>query len=442
MDERESETSVRYAVSAVHGIYGRMEFSDPKEAAKAFHEINAGDRPSVIRVRHGTAFSPGGSGQVIATTAGKAEAGQAMEYWKYSGNQDPAFDAAYRELAFPAQVGRVTDAVPLALEPIHRNGYTQPDRAEVEDVVTRAVEADPRRFIEMYKQDERSFGGRYVAADLFKETFEQYSASKEARNRYNAPVHNSAAVLSAALFRETLADKTHPERDTVIFLTGIPGAGKTSSVQAGTELPQNYRAVFEGQLSNPDTTKAKIQLVLDAGLRPVVIAVHARPESALGNTFKRFEEGGRGASINVMSSIQGGLPDSLREVHERFGDAVELRVYDYRDRLNPAILKGWEHLNVLRSEGNHEQIKQRLSNALEQHRAAGSITEANYRQASGAAPLERGSGMGSAHHAKHEAHGDGRSVPPGSRQETILTPVIKDQSSGVANKDKLPSRER
>lgn len=51
---------------------------------------------------------------------------------------------------------------------------------------------------------------------------------------------------------------------------------------------------------------------------------------------------GRGAtSINVMSNIQSGLPDSLEGVYKRFGEAVELLIFDHRDRLNPSLLLGW-----------------------------------------------------------------------------------------------------
>ena len=145
----------------------------------------------------------------------------------------------------------------------------------------------------MYAADPRSFGGRYVATDLFKETFAAYAASRESRNRYNAPVHNSAAVLSAEQFRRVLRQADDPARDTVVLLTGIPGAGKTSLVLAGGGLSPDTKAVFEGQLVKPETTIPKVQQVLDAGLRPVIIAVHATPESALRNTLKRFGEEGR-----------------------------------------------------------------------------------------------------------------------------------------------------
>ena len=54
------------------------------------------------------------------------------------------------------------------------------------------------------------------------------------------------------------------------------------------------------------------------------------PERALLNTLHRFETEGRGASIEAMASIQGRLPDGLRAIQARFGDAVELRIADRR----------------------------------------------------------------------------------------------------------------
>jgi hypothetical protein len=84
-----------------------------------------------------------------------------------------------------------------------------------------------------------------------KEMFPEYSASKEHRNRYNLPVHNAAAVLASAQFRLTIADDSDPERINAYFLTGVPGAGKTTSVLAnGNEFPPHARIIYEGQLAD------------------------------------------------------------------------------------------------------------------------------------------------------------------------------------------------
>jgi hypothetical protein len=79
----------------------------------------------------------------------------------------------------------------MTLEIIQCRQFSDPDRAAVQESVARAVEKDPDVFIDRYLSMEQSLGGRYVSADLFKETFEEYCASKDSRNRYNAPVHKT-----------------------------------------------------------------------------------------------------------------------------------------------------------------------------------------------------------------------------------------------------------
>lgn len=106
------------------------------------------------------------------------------------------------------------------METIRRGTFAQADRAAAQETVAQAVERDPDPFIAAYRQHPESFGGRYVGADLFKETFAEYRQSNEARNRYNTPVHNSAAVLASTLFNRMLHDRTDTSRDTAVFLTG------------------------------------------------------------------------------------------------------------------------------------------------------------------------------------------------------------------------------
>lgn len=285
----------------------------------------------------------------------------------------------------------------MSLESILRRQFDEDDRKLVQEQVIRAVIQNPERFIKAYNAYPYSFGGRYICADMFKEMFEQYSASKETRNRYNTPVHNAAAVLAAEQFRRIVSASDSPEKDTVVFLTGIPGAGKTSTVLEAHGLAHVHKAIFEGQLVKPEHSIPKIQQVLDQGLKPAIVVVHAMPEDALNNTFRRFDEVGRGASIDIMAMIQGGLPEGLKAINETFGKSVELDIRDVRDRNNPANLTGWEYLQTLSSEGNYEHVRHRLAAHLEQTRQAGLITEACYRQSAGLNPqrmvkqgLERG----------------------------------------------------
>lgn len=319
----------------------------------------------------------------------------------------------------------------MPLEPIRRRGAQEPDRAEVENQVIAAVEANPEPFLAAYQRHPSSFDGRYVCADLFKETFPQYAASPEARGRFNGVVHNSAAVLSSEQFRRVIADDSDPNRDTAIFLTGIPGAGKTSFVLAGGDLDPKTRVIFEGQLVNPATSIEKIGAAIDAGLKPVVLVVHPRPEDALANTFRRFTETGRGAGIGVMADIQGGLPEGLRAIERAYGDDVQLVVVDVRDRSRPQQHTGWNSLPVLQTEGNREQVHQRLSDALEAHRAAGTITDDCYRQATGLPPRAQHASVDQPGPRGREADARGRGdARPGGNPPVVTKPTDDGSYSG------------
>jgi hypothetical protein len=278
----------------------------------------------------------------------------------------------------------------VPLSPITRNQYPQLDRAEAQDRIAYAIEADPAPFFNQYKANPASHDGRYICSDLFKETFPEFAASREGRARFNNPLHNSAAVLAAEQLTRILSDPSTPERDTVVFLIGVPGAGKTSAVIHAGKLPSNTRAIFEGQLANPQASIDKIQQVLDAGFRPAVLVIHIAPEFALQNTLSRFEREGRGASIHAMANIQAQLPTGLMAIHERFGDEVQFDVFDRTAGLNNTVKRsGWHTLSTIEKEGDYDRIRERLTTALDLHNAAGILSDETYRQAAGLCPLDR-----------------------------------------------------
>ncbi len=276
----------------------------------------------------------------------------------------------------------------VKLENIPHWNFIAPDRRQVQEDTIRAAKAAPEKFINAYRNDARSFEGQYVNSDLFKEVFAAYAASRESRRRYNNPVHSTAAVLAAALFVENLQAPRESERTTVYFLTGSPGAGKTSMVLKTAELPKDAVMLFEGQMANFDVSRDKIQKVLDAGYQPKIIVVHARVEDAFDKTVQRYNEIGRGSSIHTISSIVGGLPDSLQQLHNLFGPSLSLDIVDVRDRANPVQWQGFENIDILRSEGNYESIKQRLQARVHQQREAGKISEGTCRQALSLSPRD------------------------------------------------------
>lgn len=304
----------------------------------------------------------------------------------------------------------------MALSPIIRRTFDEPDRAEAQARIIAEVQADQERFITAYRAIPESFGGRYVSADLFKETFPIYAAGIEARGRYNAPAHNPAAALSAEQFQRTLSGPGSQG----IFLTGVPGSGKTTTVLSGGRLAADVRFVFEGQLSRPGPGMEKIAAAIEAGVAPTITAVLARPEDALRNTFGRFETIGRGAGVALMADIAGELPNGLETIRARFGDAVKLQVIDMRDRSDARTYNGWSAIEILREEGNREQIEERLRRELDRARRANVIGPDTFAQAIGQAPFAGYRGVDAARLGRDAPDGDGPGVSPGNPEQGFV----------------------
>lgn len=93
---------------------------------------------------------------------------------------------------------------------------------------------------------------------------------------------------------------------------------------------------------------------------------------------------------------------------------------DVRQQGSAVPLKGWQHLNVLKSEGNEHDIKQRLEKHLLKHWQQGAITNECFEQAAGGKAefhrLTRGTDGQSAGHngGQLESHEPGRKLPQGS----------------------------
>jgi hypothetical protein len=119
-----------------------------------------------------------------------------------------------------------------------------------------------------------------------------------------------------------------------------------------------------------------------------IVAVHLAPEIALDRTNNRFNDpnNGRGASISVMSEIQGNLPAGLRQIQERYyGKNVDLEVLDNTPGQRK-FHEGWEAIPVLEKEGNRERIHERLTAVLEAGYRDGRYSVGFYTQAAGREP--------------------------------------------------------
>ncbi len=271
----------------------------------------------------------------------------------------------------------------MALESIESRSFESLLRQEVHDQACWEVAHESDRFLRDYVLLPETSQGRYISADAFKELFLPYAASKAARNVFNAPVHNAAAVLAAEQFRRML--KASDDRMHVLFVTGIPGVGKTSAF-AGRDLA-DYRLVYERQLSDFVEADKLILETLDAGLIPVVLVMDCEPERALRNTWARFKAEGRGASLNAMAKIQAGLPDALYDLAARYPRRINISGIYMNDEHMPELITGDLFSQIKR--GTIHEIESRLIAELAVLGRQQKLADAYIRQCHGHAPNSR-----------------------------------------------------
>ena len=230
-------------------------------------------------------------------------------------------------------------------------------------------------FLSAYDENIATMGGRYICSDSFKEIFPSFRTPKD-RALANDAVHNSSAVLGATQFEKVLK-RNKNGKTKAIFITGIPGAGKTTFVKALNS--DEIALIFEGQMANPVSVIPKIEQCLDKNLEVIIIVLHIEPESALENTFRRFNAYGRGGSLEVMSSIQGNLSEGLKKLKAHFGEKITLICVNRNE--NNQILTNENEIFSTINIGTKDEIFARLRVKLDADFASGKIDEACFNQA-------------------------------------------------------------
>ena len=228
-----------------------------------------------------------------------------------------------------------------------------------------------------YNEHPDTMQGRYICSDTFKE-LSPYFQNKEDRAIINDVIHNTSAVLAATQFEEVLK-RDEPDKTEAVFITGIPGAGKTTYIKDLMSDNDKVKLIFEGQLANPAPTIPKIEKCLEKGLKVTIAVVHIEPEKALENTFKRFNEYGRGGSIEVMSNIQGNLPSGIKKLKEHFGDKINIVAIDRNN--DNKILQSEAEIEKLINIGSKDEIFVRLKTKLYKDFESGKINQACFNQA-------------------------------------------------------------
>lgn len=160
------------------------------------------------------------------------------------------------------------------------------------------------------------------------------------------------------------------------------------------------------------------------------------PKQTLENTFKRYYDpaDGRGAPISTMARIQGNTYDGLKAIYDRFGDDIELNIIDKPNGNENSIkYAGWQHLDVLKSQGTEQEINERLKTHLLNHYTRGEIDYECFKQSAGSDERAKQliSSLDRSHHRGTQENGNRREISSaGSSQSNQPQHSSRNQSVG------------
>ncbi len=225
-----------------------------------------------------------------------------------------------------------------------------------QDFFIQEAENNTENYIKKYQQLDSSINGQYICSDLFKETFEKYTESINTRKKYSEVIHNSAAVLANELFQRRIID---PNYNKCIFLTGVPGAGKSFLVQSLALAGEidDETLIYEGDITTPSIYE-KIEKAAENGKELFFIVVNPTLELAQTNAINRSFEIGRGASCETMARIMSRIPNALVEIKERFPD-INIAIYNKTTNYDIEYAIGFDNISML-DHGTYDEILEKL----------------------------------------------------------------------------------
>lgn len=136
--------------------------------------------------------------------------------------------------------------------------------------------------------------------------------------------HPRAARLTGRLFQRWLKTKKGVGNNTVVFLGGGNGSGKST----GSVAYECASFVMDSTMTSLEATASRIQQVINAGYQPVIRFVYRDFVDAWCNgVLARKEAGGHITPKSVFANSHATVRKNLDSLLARFGDAISIDVF-------------------------------------------------------------------------------------------------------------------
>ena len=240
--------------------------------------------------------------------------------------------AEFRRVAFNPEISKY----PGAFKIIKAVRLTAAQR-EIEARFAAQIEADPEYFIDKYRHDYANV----INTDNARELSSDYRKSKRSRAEHSASVHEPARAIVKEVWRRLLAEDKTPGIDTVVFLTGGGGSGKTTAtdVPGVKEYKDMAQIIFDTTMASTASSIRKIDEALRAGKRVAIIYIHRPIEQAVKGVIERAVNDGRVVPVDVLANDHFNAQRTIIALEKRYRDegAVFILILDNSRYRQPAV---------------------------------------------------------------------------------------------------------
>ena len=192
-----------------------------------------------------------------------------------------------------------------------------PEQHEVEERFAKQIKQDPQAAINEYREK----FGNVVNPDNAKELSIDYRADRASNA---AAVHEPSSWLAKQVYSQILKEPVPEGKlNTVLFMMGGPGAGKSTAVENATALTsvvKQANAIVDGTFSKPEAAIPRVDQAIAAGRSAVIVYVHRDPTEAFENGVltRASKPAGRATPIDYAAAASVGVRESLGKLLEHY----------------------------------------------------------------------------------------------------------------------------
>lgn len=223
------------------------------------------------------------------------------------------------------------------------------------------IDADPEAAVDAYLE---AFGNE-INTDLARELSPEYRAD---RTRWSVAVHEPASRLAKLAYARLL--ETLPKGSTIVFSGGGGGSGKGYAL-GKTGIKAQADAVYDLTMGNYDSTKAKIEQALAAGMKVQIAFVRTPFEVAISRAIERTKiENGRVVAITGFAETHVGALQTFNEfLTDYAGNAnVEITLIDNTE--TPTVVE-----SATLESPDYNQIVERFQDEINRQLESGEISQ-------------------------------------------------------------------